>query len=328
MPLQKGRQSYLAIAEETTRLTAATTGFKYLPWTDLTAPGNENEYKTDESAYGNRGKLLNEVLISQSAPVNFGGHLDADNILMPLYSVFGTATPTTALGATTWVFSLNQAIENKTFTVQYNSGQEGEKKVHGWMASKLDIELTPENATFTLEGNGLMESDGTELTPVYTDPTKYLLGRHTTVGYATTLAGLSASTPITELKSVKVNFDTGLDINRHLVLGSLNPTNNSQDGFGATFELTFIVDKAQASTLKDLADAGDGRAFRVDSVASNLPVIGTSALKPTLRFDLPPSKFKITRELPLDDYIMMTLIVNVAHSELIVPTLINEISAI
>ena len=325
MALQKGRQQYLALASEDTRMTAETTGFTFLPWTSITAPGNQNDYLMDESAYGNRGKLLNKVLRKQHATFGCGGHIDADTILLPLYSIFGTAVATTALGATTWAISLNQNIESKTFTVQYQANQEGHKKITGWMASKLDFEFGTDSSTYTLEGIGLAESDGATLTPSVPKPDKYLLGRHVGVSYAATLAGLPG-TAITDIKTVTGGFDPGLDIARNEVVGALNPTNISHDGFTSTFEFTRINNDAQASTFQDFQDAGTKQAFRIEAVASNLPVIGTSALKPTLRFDFPPSTVTSVTEIAIDDYLMQTITIEVEQPELIAVTLINEIA--
>jgi len=326
MALQKGRQQYIAIADESTRLTAETTGFKYLTWTSLTAPGNENAYLMDESAFANRGKLLNKVLVNQHAVCNWQGYIDADNLLLPLYAIFGTATPTTALGATTWAISLNQSIEAKTFTVQYETNQEGDKKINGWMASKLDLEFGVDSSTYTLEGTGIQETDGTNLTATYTQPNKYLLGRHVALSYATTKAGLTSGTAITEVRSAKVSFETGLDIARHKTLGSLAPSNVSQDGFSAVLEFTRISDKAQTSDFQDWSDAGTARAFRLDVTASNLSVIGTSALKPRLLIDFEASTVTSVREIPIDDYIIQTITVEISQPDATAVTLINEIA--
>jgi len=328
MALEKGRQQYFAIAEEDVRLTANTTGFVYLPWNSMTATGNVVKTIQDKSAYANRGTMLDEIEVSQYAEFGVGGLIDADSILVPLYSVFGTATPTTANSCTTWALSVNQLLEAKTFTVQYDTNQEGQKKITGWMAKKLDLDISLDKSEFKLEGAGLVESAGTSLTPAYTDPTRYLLGRHAKLGYATTQVGLTSPTNVTQLRSIKFSMDTGQDIEYGQVLGSLNPVNNGWNGISASLEFTFDSDQAQTSTIRGFADNFDKRAVRIDLDGSNYAVIGTSANKPRLYIDLPPSKWRVTRAIELDNLVQLTVKVEVLHPELITATLINSISAI
>jgi hypothetical protein len=327
MPYTKGRQQYLGLSQETTRLTAQTTGFNYYPWTSLSAK-NVSEFRQDNSAFGRRSAFTAQTLSGQYGELNIGGKLDADNILPLLHMVTGTATPTTALGATTWVMPITQTLEAPTYTVQYLAGDEGHRRQRGVLGSKLELNFTPEDSEFTFEGGGLIEDTGTTLTPTTTQPTRYLLGRHVAVSHADTLAGLSSGTALTDVKSCRVMIDTGRDPKRHQVLGQIGLNNNTFDGFSMEIEFTTIAVGSQAATIQGWNDNNTLRAIRIDVDASNLPVIGTSTLRPRLTIDVPPSTVTVERSFELDDFIMQTCKVTVHFADQALITLINSIATI
>jgi hypothetical protein len=123
-------------------------------------------------------------------------------------------------------------------------------------------------------------------------------------------------------------METGLDPERNKVLGSLNPNNMAFDGITGTLEFEVISQGAQSTTLQGFHDTGAERAFRLSVVASNLPVIGTSALRPTLTIDIPPSLIEVERSIEQDDYLMQKISVQINNGSLMTATLINSIATI
>lgn len=327
MPVQKGRQQYFGLAIENTRLTAETTGFTFLPWTSL-SPKNENAYRDDNSAFGTRGAMLSRDLVNQHGKLDFGGFVDTDNLLLPLHLIFGTSTPVTADGATTWSGSVNQSIEGDTATAVFKAGDEGHKRVKGWMASKIELSFGIDNADMSVEGFGILEEDGTDPSATTPKPSKKLLGRHAKLTYADDIAGLGAGTDFEAIKNLTVSYETGIDPSRHKVLGSLNPTNMTGDGFSASLSFDLIVKATQATTVQGWHDNGTEKAFRVTLEADNLPVIGTSSLKPKLTLDFPASTVEVERTIELDEYVMQKCTVTVNQADSCTYELINAISSL
>lgn len=328
MALQKGRQQYLAIKPEATRYTAETTGFtKFLPWSDFSFQ-NENGYENDESAMGTRGKLLNKVLATQYGSFSFGSKVDADNILLPLYHFFGSATPTTADGATTWAFAMLQNIELPTFTAQYSRGDEGARRMVGCMVNTLNLTFGLDDSKYTVDGFGISEEAGNALTVATTKPARYLLGRHTSIKLADNIAGLGAASTL-GIQSIEITGVDGVDAIRAQELGSVKPELLTADGVSLMITFDVLVSTAnQAADLQTWHDTGVKKALEIDVHADDLPVIGTSALKPRLTLRFPESTVKVTNSVALDDLIKKTVEIEIERPELVTGTLINAIASL
>lgn len=327
MSVEKGRTQYLGIKKEATRLTAETSGFYFLPWTSFSAR-NENKYRDDNSAFGARGVVLSRSLVSQHGIANFAGFCDADNLIFPLFFVFGNCTPTTANGATTWSGSVLPSIEGPTATIVYKAGSEGHKRIKGWMPTKMEINFSLDDATYSVDGFGLLEENGPALSPGYSTPNKYLLGRHVSVGYADTFSGLTNATSLSDIRSLKISYDTGVDIEKYKTLGSLNPVNNVADGFGASLEFDLLHKATQAATIQDWYDAGITKALRVTIEAVNLPPIGSSNLKPKMVLDFPESVIEVERVIELDELVLQKCKVTVQRSFLCTFQLVNSVAVV
>jgi hypothetical protein len=326
MPYQKGRQQYFVYAAESPRLTAATTGFKTVPFSELKAEGNKNTYRDVMSAAGRRGKQLSRQLVSQHAEFGYNDYVHVDLLLFPLFSILGGLSAVTTLGATTWTLGVTQNLETPTSTIQYLANDEGHRRIRGIVGTKLDLDFSVEDATIAFEATGIVEEAGTAITPTYTLPNEnaYLLGRHVVLSYASTQAGLTSGTVLSDVKNVKISFETGNDIARNKVLGTLTPTNNTVDGFSLTIEFDLISANAQSSIVSGWNNTGIATAIRVDINGANLPVIGTSTLKPRFYIDIPPSVVEVTREIPIDDYLMQKCKITVNNPDLISGQLINS----
>lgn len=331
MPISKGRQQYVAIGNEATRLTAKTTSFtNWVPFEDFSSM-NENTELEDRSGFNNRGALLSKYVAHQVGKGSLSGKIDTDNVLWALHHTFGTSTPTTALGATTWVFSLLQNVELPTFTVQFTRGDESFRRLRGSSISKLDLDWSKDDGKYSTDFMAIAEETGQSLTPAYTTPTRYLMGRHITAYFATTLAGLGTVASPTgttfKITSLKVSIETGVD--EVAEFSTLNPSNVTADGHKIMVEMEVLLSTANnASGFQTAFEAGTKQAFRFHGLASDQAVIGTSTLKPTLSIALPPSTIKVEPSIPLDEYLTQKISFEVEQPNLAVFTLINSISAI
>lgn len=325
MGFQKGRQQFIGIKREATRLTAETTGFTFLPWNER-AIVNENTHREVQSSLANRGALVTKLLESQHAVVNFGDHADADTITEALFAIFGAETKSTALGATTRDFTFNQNIELPTFTTVVSEGDIGQRVVNGCVASKFTLNTTMEEAMYSVEAFGVRVANTSGITATYAAPNKYFQGRHISLSYADTKAGLSSGTAITSVISSTTEIDNGVDANAHKYLGSLNPANMTSDGITAQFEFETNVGSSQAATFQTWHDTGAVKAFKLSIVASNLPVIGTSALRPTLEIEFPPSTVVVENTVNLDEIIKQKVTVQISTPNLITAKLINAVA--
>lgn len=333
MPARKGRQEYLAVKTEATRLTAETATFtRFVPFTTFESK-NEIAYDVDESAYGNRGALLDKQIVSQYGVWSSAGKLDVDVIDFYLHHTIGASTPTTALGATTRVYSLLQNLQLPTFTTQFTRGDEGAKRLVGCSPATLEISFSQEDSSYTVSGHAITEQAGNALTAAYTKPTRKLLGRNLNMYHAATLAGLgSIASPdgtAFKVRTAKIAVNNGVDATKHFELGTLTPTDIPADGYKITLEMELIHMTTNASVVfQNNYEAGTPMAFRLDAVGLNLPVIGTSALRPRIVVDVPPSRITVGNAIPLDDLITQTVSVEVEMANLAVITTINAVDAI
>jgi hypothetical protein len=328
MAYQKGRQQYVAIALETPRLTANVTpaSFRYINWNEFSI-GNKNEYKEQVYSTFTRGKTVQRLLTTQHVEGNMKTDFDADVIPYFLYYTLGAGTPTTALGATTWAFSVIQALESPTFTINYKAGDENNKKANGALPTKLSIDISTDNSSLQLDFSALQETTGTVLTPVSSGLSRPLQGHDTVVKFASTKAGLTAGTTIKDVKSCKITIETGNDISRNKVLGSRTPVNNVVDGFEISIELDLLSEVSQASTIQSWHDLNTKVALSVDLNDILAPVIGTSALKPRCYFEFPPSSVEVERTISLDDLIMQKLKIKVESADL-TTVLVQSLTAV
>lgn len=328
MSAEKGRQQYVAVKNEGTRLTAETSSFnRWVPWTTFESR-NEIGYENDESAYGNRGALIGKEVATQYGQFSIGGKLDVDQIDFFLHHLFGASSITTANSCSTWVYSLLQNLQLPTFTTQFERGAEGAKKLTGCSPATMELNFGVDDSNYLVSGHAVKEDAGNSLTSAYAAAARKLMGKHVTMYYASTLAGLgSVSSPTGttfKVRSAKISIETGVDATRYFELGSINPTDITADGFKITIELEIIHSSANASaTFQTNFDAGTAMAFRLHAVGSNYANIGTSSNKPTLSLAVPPSKVTLGNAIPLDDLITQTMTIEVEQPNLAVMTLIG-----
>jgi len=322
MPFSKGRNQALAVKTEAVRGVAETTGFTNgVQWEDFSVTTKMESFK-DESADGTVGALKNQVISKQWAEGSIKGKGDTNGLLFPISKTFGTATPTTALGATSWAFSVLNNNLLPTFTIITGRGDEGSRRVNGCTSKKITLDFKSDDSTYAIDVVGRSETTTTAITPAFTKQTFTLLGKNTTLAFAATLAGLSSATIIGEVVSATFEFDNSVEA--QFFLGSVNPIDTPANGRKATLKATINLNAT--NSLLAQFEAGTKLAFRLDSNGSNLPVIGTSALRPRIYIDCPPSLIMVDYPIERDSYISYDLSVEIENPELINGLLINSLA--
>lgn len=323
MPYIKGRNISVAIKREAVRGVKETTGFTNgLPWEDFSVHQSIGSTFKDESANGTVSALLGEEITSFIADGSIKGKLDTDYALWAFAGAFGTATPTTALGATSWALSVLNSNLLPTHTINYFRGDDGWRAIRGATIDKLAISVGKDDATYSVDIKSVEGTTGTSATPTITKPSKYILPFNFTLGYATTQAGLTSATTVTKVS--QLDFELMNDVKgEEQYLGSINRDDTPADGRTATLKATIVLDAA--NSLNTQFEAGTKLAFRLDGLANQLQTIGTSALKPRITVDLPPSLIKKSHKIERDSYISYDLEIEVQQAHLITATLINSI---
>lgn len=326
MAYEKGRNQSVAIKREGTRGTKETTGFTNgLVWEEFSVVQSVGATFKDESADGTTSALIGEEIISWVADGSIKGKLDADYCLWALAGALGTATPTTALGATTWAISVLNSNLLPTHTINYKRGDDSWRAVRGASIDKLTISISKDDSTYSVDIKGIEETTGTNVTPTITKPSKYILPFNFTLGYATTKAGLSGATTITGVSSIEFEYMNNIG-GEEQYLGSITRSDTPANGRTATLKCSVTLDAS--NSLNTQFEAGTKLAFKIDGLASNLSVIGTSALKPRITIEIPPSLLKKVHKIERDSYIGYDLEVEIQNASLITATLINETSAL
>jgi hypothetical protein len=296
-----GRQDNFGYAKETTRLTPATTATNWFPYTSLDLQP-VNEYFEDNSAIGTRVSLIGQELAAQSVEGSIEGKIDLDTVGYYLFHTLGAVTSVSALGATTHTFPGTAGFNNiqiPSFTAFYQRSDIGWLKANSCIIKDFEITAsTGTDANIKASVIGISEGAATSQSPAYTDVVNYIFGRFAGLKFATTYAGLSAGT-VLDTKSVTVKINNNSDYD--WALGSLNPVDVLAKQL--EFELSF---SAMVKTTNFDAQFKNGTklAFRVDFTNPSAPVIGTSLLKPLLRFDTAPSIVDISYSRDIDDFTM------------------------
>ncbi len=281
-----GRQLAVGFAKEGTRNTAQTTAAWWLPVISFD-DNVKNEPYIDNSNFGVLDEVLSTEIQYQDFESKLEFKLDANNLTNILYYFFGQLTPTTALGATTWVGTNLNNAQPLAFTLFFQNGVDTSGtlnwyKVNGCQIKDLEIKAEAGgDATCSITITGLARTAASTQTVSYTAPSMYLYGKHFAISYATTVSGLSSPTAFdTRSFSLKLSNETVDD----KALGSLTPVDEIKAKFKTEFKFSYLPKTAVGNTLETNSFTGIKQAFQIVGLRSESSVIGTSTLKPTLKF--------------------------------------------
>ena len=290
-------------------MTAETTGFVFIPQTSIDLQ-MKNDYFRDESGLGNPTKLIGGVIAKQWAEGKIEGKLDVDVIGYWIKALFGTDTPVTTLGATTHTFSVNNTVQLPLYTINVQRGTElGYIRTVGTGIKSLNIKAeSGGEASYSADFIAIKQETGTTVSASYTQPTRYLIGRHVTAKSATTVAGLSGGTAF-NVRSVEFNINRNTDVD--WALGSVNPIDILAKEFETEIKFTATLSSAN---FQAQFGAGTKTAFEFAIENQAAGVLGTSTLYPKLTITSAPSLVDISYKFDNGDVVTFDATVNCEFS--------------
>lgn len=218
-----------------------------------------------------------------------------------LKSLLGTATPVTALGATTHTFTrLTGSAQFPALTLALQQpGQQSYEYAMGTV-NQLEISSTQDDLVVaTASFVAKSEAAHASYTPSYSSSDVYFRNQDVTVKFASTVAGLDAASAVC-IKDLKLTLSNNVKPTQ--CLGSTSPT----DVLTGPLEISgsFMTNFDGVANYYDLFRAGTTQAMRITMERDDLAVLGTSALYPKIEITI--SKIvmdKYTPDRKLDDIV-------------------------
>jgi Phage tail tube protein len=284
-----GRRDDLGITKESTRLTAQTSATKFLPYVSLDIQ-KKYEFFKDDSAFGRRENLLDTAIAKEWAEGSIDLKLDPDTVGDMLFYFCGVDTPVTNLGATTHVYSIGQTAQLPTFSTFYENSAMGWLRTRGSTINEIEISIEEGNDSGKVSSKiiAIAEDVPAGQSASYTKPTRILLPKHPIAKFAPTVAGLNSGTQL-DIKSFKFSGKNNAEVN--FDLGSQYGSDIYSKNFEGEVSFTAVC---KTSVFDALFRAGVPQAFLVDIQNTQAPVLGTSTLKPAIKFEIPPSLIDIS----------------------------------
>lgn len=295
-----GRLNPFGLAKETTRMTGQTSPTVFLPYSSIeTNP--MNKYQASNEAIGVRHNLTNNELLNQWQEGKLDGMLNTDTIGYLMSFLFGSisSVQTGTTGAYTHTFTVNNNVQLPSFSAFYQRGDVGWLRARGACLEDIDISSDMSNdAKYTSAIKAIQEENVSAQTAVYTDTKSHnLLSRHCTVRYATTVSGLSAGTTF-DVQKVNIKMKNNLHVD--FALG----TPYGVDIFAKQNEPEITFTAVLKSNVFDTLFKTGGKLAMSFEWQNFLAVsLGTSTLKPLLRFEVAPSIIEIKNKTGINDII-------------------------
>lgn len=277
-----GRLADIGIKKESVRGTAESTASFWLPKLSLTLD-DEIEQAIDESSIGVIEDSPNASVIGKIAIGELEGNIHDNSFGLLLLATLGGISTSGPSQSTvyTHTFSVQQDAQCDSLTLFLDDPNQDYTFALG-MIDSMELDFMLDGfAKFTAGFRAKAGATGTH-SPSYTLGNNFL-PQHMTVGYATTLAGLSSPTTV-NVRSVKLSINKNLEDDRRL--GSLDPVDilNRQLSVEGSMELVF-----DANTFKTQMLADTSLALRF--TLTNTDVTIGSSLNPKITITLAKCKF-------------------------------------
>lgn len=206
-----------------------------------------------------------------------------------LKSLMGSVSSSTALGATTHTFTRlasSPQMPSLTFGVAQNGQQDYEYPMG--TVDGLNIKVTlSELVSATAKLIAKTENTHADYTPVFDDTLDiYFRPQDVTVKFAASTAGLGAATPIC-IQELNLNMNN--NVKPHQCIGGSAINDLMSMGLEITGSLS--ADYDGPTTYYDTYTAGTAQAMEIKMERTDLAAIGTSALKPMIKFTFPKVTF-------------------------------------
>lgn len=277
-----GRLADIGIAKESVRGTAETTASFWLPKLSLTMD-DMVEQVVDESSIGVIEDSPNAAVVGKFATGELEGNIADNSFGLLLLAALGSVSTSGPSQSTvyTHTFSVQEDAQHDSLTLFLDDPNQDYKFALG-MIDSLELDFAVgQFAKFTAGFRAKVGATAT-LTPSYTLGNNFL-PQHITLGYATTLAGLSSATSV-NVKSVKLTVNNNVEDDRKL--GSVDAADILNKQFSVEGELELVFD---AETFKTQMLADTALALRIR--LTNTAVTIGSSLNPQLTIDIAKAKF-------------------------------------
>lgn len=277
-----GETIQLGVGAESTRGTAVTPT-AWIPARTPTGLVAVQDFVDIKEVTGSGVSLQGKEVVQTRAEGDIEFNVRNTTIGHILKSLLGTATPVTALGATTHTFTrLTGSAQFPSLTLALQQpGQQSYEYAMGTV-NQLEIssstdDLVVATASFIAKG----EATHASYTPSYSSSDVYFRNQDVTVKFASNVAGLGAATPVC-VKDLKVTFSNNVKPTQ--CLGSNNPT----DVLTGPLEISgsFTTNFEGVAAYYDLFKAGTSQAMRITMERDDLAVLGTSALYPKIEITI------------------------------------------
>jgi hypothetical protein len=297
--IRKGRQIPLGYAKESVRLTGEANMDLPIPWTDLTLTPMIEKIE-DTSGIGNLEPLINTHKRLEAIEGSIGGFLNSSTIGSLLFHIYGSVTSVQdgTTGAYTHIFDLANTVSNPTFSLFYDL--EGSwKRSRGCQLKSLNVEASEGGEVkYTSDFMGIEESNIASQTYTIPSVSNILTASNMVFKMADNVAGLTSGTEY-KIMNVSVPMDRGTTYDTSYNNGFNNDV--LQNGF--ITEVTATL-KMRTDDFYTLFKDKTNKAVSIKFGGLNLPVIGTSTLKPSVEFIIASTSiFDYQRGISTDEYI-------------------------
>lgn len=306
-----GRNNEFGLAKETTRLAGMTAPAIFLPYTSMEI-NSMNKYQDSNEAIGVRHAMTSRDVLNQSVEGKLDGLLNADTIGHFLLYSFGSVTSVQSgtTGAYTHTFTINNNVTLPTFSAFYERADVGWLRARGCSVEELDISAEASgDSKYIVSFKALQEDNMANQTPVYTDTkARILLGRNCTVKYASSISGLATGTA---LDTKKVSIKSKNNIHVDFALGSqfgvdvYGKQNEPEASFTAVLKSNVFDTNFKAGTKMAMSYEWQN----VQGIS-----LGSSTLKPLLRFEIAPSIVEVKTNTAINDLVSMDCTIKPEYS--------------
>jgi hypothetical protein len=295
-------QQFVGLKKETVRNTAELTPNLTLK-VDSNTVQQKTEFTLEEIIYGDRDNNYDEYANKSFLEGEISGHINSKDIGSFLFFALGQVASTQISTSTAYTHTFTRVKSNTllpTFTLFYKYGDAGMFKSRGCVIDELSLEIGEEESKFTATIKGIEELEVTDVTGIaainsaiaYSTPDPKLTFGNLVFTYADSVTALGAVTNNTSGTGTVLNLRPGLKINiknnvEYDMSSSatpakyIRPLDTIAQKFEASMEFSGLI---RSKTPRTLTVDALPKAFEAMLVNVGAPNVGTSSVKPELRF--------------------------------------------
>lgn len=265
--------------KETTRGTSVAPSF----WFPKTGTNYEDKFETvlDEASYGTINDSAGHSIVSKYSEGEVTGNLSVNAITLPLYSLFGSVVTTTDTGtAKKHTFNVLESAQQPSLTIAMHDPIQAYRFALGVVKS-ITFKVEPKKRVeVSIELMGKPGSTSTETVAFATD--YQLLASHSSLAFASALAGLDAASPTANcIKSFEITFKR--EIIADECVASTSPVDYLSTVFSVEGNMEITYENEADYKAKALAGSTQAMRFQI---LDGTTIIGGVSSSPELEIDL------------------------------------------